>query len=124
MCRFEVWIYIGQLPYNTFHYYIFHVWDLLPKRNARDPGKYCVKLMLKERQKLPNPQADTKLPLPDRVIYNIHFNRKYIQESDAAILKLPYFPVRVYKILLMHYRGGCAGLFLSITFIYMYVYTI
>ena len=47
--------------------------------------------MLKERQKLPNPQADTKLPLPD-----IHFNRKYIQESDAAILKLPYFPVRVY----------------------------
>ena len=52
--------------------------------------------MLKERQKLPNPQADTKLPLPDRVIYHIHFNRKYIQESDAAILKLPYFPVRVY----------------------------
>ena len=51
-----------------------------------------VQLMLKERQKLPNSQVDTKLPLPDRVIYYIHFNRKYIQESDAAILKLLYFP--------------------------------
>ena len=47
--------------------------------------KLCgkVQLMLKERQKLPNPQVDTELPL--------HYNRKYIQESDAAILKRPYF---------------------------------
>ena len=36
-----------------------------------------------ERQKLPNPQVDTQLPLPDRVIYYIHYNRKYIQESDT-----------------------------------------
>ena len=40
--------------------------------------------MLKERQKLPNPQVDTKLSLPDRVMYHIHYNRKYTQESDAA----------------------------------------
>ena len=36
MCLFEVWIYIGQLPYNTFHYYIFHVFKGRKERKERN----------------------------------------------------------------------------------------
>ena len=37
-------------------------------QEIQDNIVWKVQLMLKERQKLPNPQVDTKLPLPDRVI--------------------------------------------------------